>query len=52
MHEVRRACPVPSKNDMWSKHDNMDYTAYVGIVTHIAREWINRVRLPILHVVS
>ena len=25
---------------------------YVCMVTHIARVWINRVRLPILHVVS
>ena len=25
---------------------------YVCMVTHIARIWINRVRLPILHVVS
>ena len=51
MHEVRRAWPVPSKNDIWPKHD-MNSTAYVGMVTHIASEWINRVRLPILHVVS
>ena len=51
MHEVRRACPVPSKNDIRSEHD-MSSTAYVGMVTHIAREWMNRVRLPILHVVS
>ena len=25
---------------------------YVCMVTHIARVWINRVRLPVLHVVS
>ena len=25
---------------------------YISMVTHIARVWINRVRLPVLHVVS
>ena len=28
------------------------FWAYACMVTHIARVWINRVRLPVLHVVS
>ena len=31
---------------------SMNVCMYVCMVTHIARVWINRVRLPILHVVS
>ena len=39
---------------MWlcNPHTIEDHVLYVCMVTHIARVWINRVRLPVLHVVS
>ena len=44
-----RAVNTPSPE---GRENSLGEIMYVCMVTHIPRVWINRVRLPILHVVS